>query len=142
MPDTEGQGLERAVKTGLVEANRAETVGQVAGLDDALVQQCGDLGGHSRGGGFGVRRQPLGKCRPQGRNTGQGLAQPVVQLPAQSLLFSIQDPDDLPLQPLLAGDVPSCGVDLLASGHRPRVPLQPTERTVLVAVAILEQDAI
>ena len=51
----ECQGLERRVETGLVQALRAETAGQVAGLADGLVQQCVDLAGVSSRGGFGPR---------------------------------------------------------------------------------------
>ena len=49
----------------------------------------------------------------------------IMQFPAQAFLFLVDDLEDFPLQPLLAGDVACAGVDPLVFRHRPRVPLQP-----------------
>ena len=86
-----------------------------------------------------MRRQPPGKRRTQGRNSGQALAQAVVQLHTQALLFPIGDLENFPLLPLLLSDIPSYGVDPLVCRHRPRVPAQPTVGAVLDMVTILEE---
>jgi hypothetical protein len=76
----------------------------------------------------------------QRRDAGEGLAQTVVELAAQTLLFSIDDLEHVPLQPPPPGHVSRCGVDPPAPRYLARVPLQPAMRPVPAEVAVLEQD--
>jgi hypothetical protein len=57
VPDIEREGFERSVEAGAVQAHGAETVRQVMGLADGLVQEFVDVGGRSRRDEFGARSQ-------------------------------------------------------------------------------------
>ena len=92
-----GEVIEGGGKSGLVHVNRSDAAGDIAGLDDGVLEQFVNLG---RGLRLGL--EALGEIVPQGAgdagDAGKILAEAVVQIRADALLLALAGADDVALE--------------------------------------------